>query len=341
LLDKGAAIEAKRNGGFTPLYIAAEKGHLDVVSLLLEKGAVADAKNYHGFTLLYSAAEKGKLDVVKLLLEKGAGIDAKVKGGFTPLHVAADKGHFDVVKLLLDKGAAVDSKSDYGRTPLSFAVQNEHLEVVKLLLDKGAAVDSKDRSYTTPLMIAAANGSIDLVKVLLDRGAAVVSMDRSGATPLMIAAEAEHPEAVALLAIVPVVITVDPATLEIIHSLGPDAVFLTSREHPLTRLADITDSDSQIGAEGNSDKVNELMELKEVIDGKRGRLITVTNFKSQFWGAFPFKLFVCWDRNFSVDRLDALGSYPGGMEVRFIGRPAASPPLAVAPVAPPTGNPAP
>jgi hypothetical protein len=138
----------------------------------------------------------------------------------------------------------------------------------------------------------------------------------------MIAAEAERPEVVALLSVVPVVITVDPETLEIIHSLGPEAVFLTSRENAITRLADITDSDSQFGAEGDGHKLNELMKLKVMIDGKRGKIITINNFKSQFYGEFPFKLFVCWDKNFSVNRMDALKSYPGGMEVRFVGPPA-------------------
>ena len=40
-LDKGAAIEAKQKNDETPLYIAFQNGHLEVVKLLLENGASA------------------------------------------------------------------------------------------------------------------------------------------------------------------------------------------------------------------------------------------------------------------------------------------------------------
>ena len=49
---------------------------------------------------------------------------------------------------------------------------------------------------------------------------------------------------------IPVIIMVDPATLSIIESLGPDAVFFTSREHPIRSLDDITDPPSQFAWSG-------------------------------------------------------------------------------------------
>ena len=38
LLEQGADIDKARDDGATPLYIASEEGHVEVVSVLLEQG---------------------------------------------------------------------------------------------------------------------------------------------------------------------------------------------------------------------------------------------------------------------------------------------------------------
>ncbi|MCW6506635.1 ankyrin repeat domain-containing protein [Lichenifustis flavocetrariae] len=50
LLDKGATIDAKDDRGRTPLMIAAELGHDEVVDLLLQRGAARDAHDGAGKT---------------------------------------------------------------------------------------------------------------------------------------------------------------------------------------------------------------------------------------------------------------------------------------------------
>ncbi|KAF2818089.1 ankyrin, partial [Ophiobolus disseminans] len=52
-----------------------------------------------GWTPLFLAADSGHLEVVKLLLEKGADFTVPTNDGWTPLHVASYKGHLDVIKL--------------------------------------------------------------------------------------------------------------------------------------------------------------------------------------------------------------------------------------------------
>ena len=39
LLQRGAVVDAAENDGATPLFIASEKGHLEVVRELLARGA--------------------------------------------------------------------------------------------------------------------------------------------------------------------------------------------------------------------------------------------------------------------------------------------------------------
>ncbi|KAE9385780.1 ankyrin, partial [Gymnopus androsaceus JB14] len=57
---------------YTPLMIAAEIGHLDVVSVLIEEGANVNAQSEDGSTALRQASQEGHLEIVKLLLNHGA-----------------------------------------------------------------------------------------------------------------------------------------------------------------------------------------------------------------------------------------------------------------------------
>ena len=60
------------NNGATPLWIAAQEGHLDVVQHLVEVGAHKDQATNYGATPLCIAAQEGHLDVVRHLVEVGA-----------------------------------------------------------------------------------------------------------------------------------------------------------------------------------------------------------------------------------------------------------------------------
>ena len=88
-------IEEKRlninQGRGTPLWLASEKNHLDIVKYLVEHGAVVTING--GAT--YAAARNGRLDILKYLVEKGATIDLNIS-----LEAAEQYGHSDVVKYL-------------------------------------------------------------------------------------------------------------------------------------------------------------------------------------------------------------------------------------------------
>jgi ankyrin repeat protein len=78
-----------RYGG-TSLHWAAIGGHKEIVELLIAKGADVNAENdvnakgEGGWTPLFSAAGEGHKDVVELLIENGADVNAKY-AGTTPL----------------------------------------------------------------------------------------------------------------------------------------------------------------------------------------------------------------------------------------------------------------
>jgi len=104
LLAQGAEVDAKDDGGMTPLMWASEEGHFDVVQALLTKGADVNAKTFeNGMTPLMWASEEGHLDVVQVLITKGADVNAKeIEGGGTALRLAKDA---DIKALLVRAGA--------------------------------------------------------------------------------------------------------------------------------------------------------------------------------------------------------------------------------------------
>jgi ankyrin repeat protein len=198
IMDDPSEVNVRDRDGATPLSIAAQEGHVEMVRFLLEKGAAIDVRtNYRGAPLS-TAAFYSSPTVVKLLQEKGP-VDAV---GATPLYVAAQEGNVAVVKLLLEKGAAIEARADDGSTPLATAAQHAHLDVVQLLVEKGATVDTKDNNGATPLARATQNSGglvdrhLETAKFLLEKGANPDALAfgpyTHGKTVLQVAEEQAH-----------------------------------------------------------------------------------------------------------------------------------------------------
>jgi ankyrin repeat protein len=185
IMDDPSSVNVKDIHGSTPLSIAAQEGHLEVVKLLLEKGAAIETKTNYRRALVSTVAFYSNPAIVKVLAVKGT-VEAI---GATPLYIAAGEGHLAVVKLLLEKGAAIEAKAEDGCTPLSTAAFNGHADVVKLLLERGGAVEGQHKDRVTPLAMAAQQGHLEVVRLLLEKGAAVDAKDNNGFTPLARAAQ--------------------------------------------------------------------------------------------------------------------------------------------------------
>ena len=63
LLECGANVHARDDGGLIPLHNACSFGHAEVVQLLLRHGADPNARDNWNYTPLHEAAIKGKIDV--------------------------------------------------------------------------------------------------------------------------------------------------------------------------------------------------------------------------------------------------------------------------------------
>ena len=91
--------------GFTPLQIAAQEGHLDVVNFLLNESEIdVQAINEVGQTALHSAASKGYTAIVAAMLRYWPSAEYKALMAQveidSPENLAKQEGHFGVVKLI-------------------------------------------------------------------------------------------------------------------------------------------------------------------------------------------------------------------------------------------------
>jgi ankyrin repeat protein len=199
LLDRGADVKAADRNGWTSLYRASENGYLEIVQLLLNYSADIKAADRNRWTPLHLASLNGHLEIVQLLLDYNADIKAAGRDGLIPLHLASQNGHLEIVQLLLDRGADIKAASRNGLTPLHLASQSGHLEIVQLLLDRGADVKAAHRDGLTPLHLASQNGYLEIVQLLLDYNADIKAADWYGWTPLHLASQSGHLEIVQLL----------------------------------------------------------------------------------------------------------------------------------------------
>ena len=101
--SRASDVNQAENNGATPLFIASQEGHVDVVrQLLLREDADVNLAENNGATPLYIASQEGHVDVVRQLLAASADVNQASNSGATPLGIARLSGHGEVVKLLLD-----------------------------------------------------------------------------------------------------------------------------------------------------------------------------------------------------------------------------------------------
>jgi ankyrin repeat protein len=204
LFKDGIDINRSNDQGLSPLSIASQCGHLEVVeALLLKDGIDINRPNDKGLTALSIASQKGHLEIVQaLLLKDGININRPCDQDATPLFMASQCGHLEIVQaLLLKDGIDINRPITKGYTPLSIASQNGHLEIVQtLLLKDGIDINYPIIKGYTPLSIASQCGHLEIVQTLLLKDG--IDINRpcdQGATPLFMASQCGHLEIVQAL----------------------------------------------------------------------------------------------------------------------------------------------
>ncbi|XP_046562348.1 inversin-like [Haliotis rubra] len=128
-------INSSGREGRTPVMIAAEKGHKEVVELLVRHGANLLLSDKHGDNTLHRTCNGGHFDVVKYVLCLNS-VDINSTGWKkrTPVMIAADYGHKEVVELMVKNEANFSLRDEDGKSILDFARQGGYLEVVQYVM---------------------------------------------------------------------------------------------------------------------------------------------------------------------------------------------------------------
>ncbi|KIV77025.1 hypothetical protein PV11_08863 [Exophiala sideris] len=113
------------------LHLAARHDEPEIIKLLIQSGARRDAKSDGGWTPLIVAAEAGNERAVDALLTSNANVNARTSSGMSALHWAADNGHLKAVqRIVKEERALKNTKDSFDSTPLVRAAQNGHWPVV-------------------------------------------------------------------------------------------------------------------------------------------------------------------------------------------------------------------
>ena len=147
--------------GNTPLHLACENGHMDIVEfLVIEKRYNVNCKRNDGCTPIHVACQKGQNHVVKFLtstrvtLHSNIGellgstahepcdINIKDNNGNTPMHIACIEGNAQLYTLLLSTGQCkLNIKNVEGNTPLHIACAKNHQHILEL------AISNSERDF--------------------------------------------------------------------------------------------------------------------------------------------------------------------------------------------------
>ena len=176
LLRYGANIEARGTINIdglvvedcTALWVAAAKGHFDVVRFLIEQNAEVDGRTSSNSTPLRAAAFNGHLNIVRCLVENGADVNARNNFNSTPLMLTCHNGHLDVASYLVKHGANINIQDNAGHSCLHYASKRGHVQLVCELLALGAK-QTQNLNRLTPLLEASNNCKIEMVEWFINR----------------------------------------------------------------------------------------------------------------------------------------------------------------------------
>ncbi|XP_039472499.1 ankyrin repeat and SOCS box protein 3-like isoform X3 [Oreochromis aureus] len=140
--------------GESACYLAAQRGHLEVVQLLLKAHADINQLTNDLSCPLYEPVSHGHTNVVELLVSKGAEVSRiHTESSWTCLHQAAYKGHTEIVRILVNK-CNLEAVDDHRISPLFVAAQYGQRGCLEILVNAGADVNTQAVDLRTPLFIS-------------------------------------------------------------------------------------------------------------------------------------------------------------------------------------------
>ena len=181
LAKNGAQFNFKlKRNDFTFLHECAAFGNIEAIEFILKNNLIAiDALSKEGFTPLYMACQKGCLEAAKFLISRGANVNKQSFEGFTPISTAIMNNHSFVVYLLLDHQADISTKFD-GENVIFIAIGLGCLDAVKVLTQRVPdMIHIPNDEGIKPIFHASNLGQAEIVSLLIEQGAEPVEKNKS------------------------------------------------------------------------------------------------------------------------------------------------------------------
>ena len=202
LLSCPQSLDVMSKAGKTALMVAADRGHLEVVTALLRAGAQLELQDESGWTALIWAARHRQGRVLKALIASGARTDVRDNEGQTALTLISSRGYTEIAAILTDAGADINLQDNRGNTALIYSSSRGHWRVVKLLLSiDGVDVHALNKNLETALHCSVYHGHVQVVESLIASGGkeSIDAQNTAGETALMQAARFGEEELVKVL----------------------------------------------------------------------------------------------------------------------------------------------
>jgi len=135
--NAGALIDFASSTGKTAVFVAAERGHHEMLQVLVDANANTNKPTFLNKTPLYAAAENGHTAVVKLLLEHSSREDVlhQTNFGTTAVFMAQRNGHLQI-KNLLDEFCMDKLSREKAKRKKSKSVQSDAMNRLFLKKEK-------------------------------------------------------------------------------------------------------------------------------------------------------------------------------------------------------------
>uniref|UniRef100_A0A4W6E095 Transient receptor potential cation channel, subfamily A, member 1b n=1 Tax=Lates calcarifer TaxID=8187 RepID=A0A4W6E095_LATCA len=152
LMDLGANPNILNTALLSPLHLAVNRGHNDLVELLLSYSATdCDLEGDLGNSPVILACSINNCEALSILLKHGARFCKQNKLGHFPIHAAAFAGANKAMEVILKTGEELGHSAvnhinyiDKSRSsPLHLAVRGGNIEAIRLCVATGAKVDQQ------------------------------------------------------------------------------------------------------------------------------------------------------------------------------------------------------
>ena len=176
----------------TPMHVAIDAGHVNVLKVLLEFGASPVVQGENQIPPLHLACSQGRLEMVQLMVEHcGDGLVHEcTKNGQTPLHWGSRSIHGGkILQYLISKGANLSMVDVQGQTALHYGIVFGSIEAVKELTQSNCdpsiyITDNLGRNVFHHAILHNRTAIVRLLLKLCNASELVLQQDKSGHSSL-------------------------------------------------------------------------------------------------------------------------------------------------------------